>query len=187
MNRPVLKAKKNKSEIFLPNTLTPPLVTEVVVADPASDEESVAKEVQSSMNRVLSFFRKNVLVVIIRIIECSWMIVLNLISWPLKWNLMFCQYLLSIVLKGLCCVSCFGCMGCLKCGKSYLASIQTESEKPKTKIKAKGCKSRKRKSNAKQEKLLVLLDIDQTLVYSTSVLTRTQSRSFEVYDSIRSE
>jgi hypothetical protein len=60
----------------------------------------------------------------------------------------------------------------MKCGKSYLGSIQTEVEIKKSKAKAKGCKSRKKRTAASQEKLLVLLDIDQTLVYSTTVAPR---------------
>lgn len=107
--------------------MTSPIVEVAEPVQVIADEESVAQEVQSTLNRLRDFFRKNVLSVIIRIFECFWMIVLNLISWPLKWNLMVCQYLLSVVLKGLCCVGCFGCMGCMKCGKSYLSSIQTES------------------------------------------------------------
>ena len=188
LNRPVQKAKKNKSEIFSSSSLMAPSPIDVIEPTPViADEESVAQEVQSTLNRLRDFFRKNVLSVIIRIFECFWMIVLNLISWPLKWNLMVCQYLLSVILKGLCCVGCFGCMGCMKCGKSYLGSIQTEVEVTKAKSKAKGCKSRKKKSAAAQEKLLVLLDIDQTLVYSTTLAPRVQAKYFEVYDSIRNE
>jgi hypothetical protein len=128
LNRPVNKAKKNKSEVFLPsilnqNTSLVRIDTSDEVPEPEKSRESVAQEVQSTLNRLKQFFMKNVLMVIIRIFECFWLIVLNLISWPLKWNLMFCQYLLGVVLKGLCCVGCFGCMGCITCGKTYFASI----------------------------------------------------------------
>ena len=91
LNRPVQKAKKNKSEIFTSSSLMLPTPVDVIEPTPViDDEESVAQEVQSTLNRLRDYFRKNVLSVIIRIFECFWMIVLNLISWPLKWNLMVC-------------------------------------------------------------------------------------------------
>ena len=55
------------------------------------------------LKRLIKFCMRHVIIIAIRLIECIWLILLNLISMPLKFNLWLCQALLTVIVKGLCC------------------------------------------------------------------------------------
>ena len=68
-------------------------------------------EVQSSLIRLIHFFVQNILLIWISLTECIWMIILNLVAYPLKWNLSFLRFLLKNIVKGLNYLSFFAFVG----------------------------------------------------------------------------
>lgn len=138
---------------------------------------TVRHEAKAITKRVMKFLLKNIVLIILRIIECSWMITLALISLPLKWNLQLCQILLDFVIKGICCISCLAC----NCGRKRHQESEHERQAP-----PKVCRSKKRKV-VKPRKLSVVLDIDQTLVFSTNDPGQHDKADFTVFDNIRGE
>jgi hypothetical protein len=52
--------------------------------------DTVANECKHMIKRIVKFIIQNILIIILKIIECSWMIGLSLLSIPLKWNLHLC-------------------------------------------------------------------------------------------------
>lgn len=138
---------------------------------------TVRQEAKAITKRVMKFLLKNIVLIILRIIECSWMITLALISLPLKWNLQLCQILLDFVIKGICCISCLAC----NCGRKKYHQQEGQLEQQ---TQSKVCRSKKRKVK-KPKKLTVVLDIDQTLVFSTSDPANHEQADFTVFDNIR--
>jgi hypothetical protein len=49
--------------------------------------DTVEQEVKAMVKRVSKYVIKNIVLIILRIIEACWMLTLALISLPLKWNL----------------------------------------------------------------------------------------------------
>lgn len=71
--------------------------------------DTLVVEGKKMVKRITKFLIKNILLIILKIIECSWMIGLSLISIPLKWNLQICQMMLDFFIKGICCIGCMAC------------------------------------------------------------------------------
>jgi len=67
--------------------------------------QEVKIEVQSSLIRLIQFFVRNILLISIKVMECAWLICLNMIAVPLQWNLRILQFILKKLLEGLCCFS----------------------------------------------------------------------------------
>lgn len=77
----------------------------------ASDDEDLTEiiksEVESCAKRILKYWMQNVLLIWLQIVECCWMICINVISHTLKWNLWLCEkalYITTSVLFMCCCV-----------------------------------------------------------------------------------
>ena len=87
---------------------------------------TLSHEVRTTFRRIVIFFVSNVLLVLVKIIECSWMIGLNLIAWPLKWNLKLCEYLLKKAIKGICCMGCMTILGCKSCFDKVKSRVEAE-------------------------------------------------------------
>ena len=113
-------------------------------------------EVKRTTKRIVKFVIKNILLIILKIVECSWLIVLNVISIPLKWNLHLCQVLLDFLIKGICCLSCLACNWSKRHQSQEEQPARRERESPR---KQALCGSRKQRRRANR-KLAVVLDID---------------------------
>ena len=137
-------------------------------------------EVKKSFNNIVHYIIVNIIVVVIRMIEACWLISLALVARGLRWWLDVLKWILKSAIQGICCIGCFGCYGFLAC-----LFGRTQQEPKRDSVNSTKRARRKSKSvsssiyengdstsdsdNSKPQPLLILINLDKVLVYSSKI------------------